>query len=314
MSVKVRELKEHFDFDVLCGDEKALNREITIADPNRAGLELAGFFAYSQPKRIVILGDKEIEYIKTMTSEQKKKSFDFITGEKTPLILVTNHHECPVELLDIAKEKNFPILRSNQRTSRMTTNLVSYLDERLAKIDSLHGVLLNIYGKGVMIRGESGMGKSEVALDLVRRGHQLISDDLIDCYLIHNEIIGYPPKLLEGFIELRGIGIINIRKLYGSSSTLPRKKVDFVIELTSWDNAQEYDRVGIEDQKYECILGIEIPKIILPIRGGRSMATIIESAVTNIVLQEEGYNSARDFEQRVLSLIETQKSESEGDK
>lgn len=305
----VKEFVDYFSFEIVHGNKESLKRQIQIADTNRPGLELAGFFDYSQPKRIVVLGDKEMEYIKTMSDEQQRESFEFLTGELTPLLIISKSHECPPILAEIAYRKNFPIIRSKQQTSRLIINIVSYLDEKLAKIDSLHGVLLSIYGKGVFIRGESGMGKSEVALDLVRRGHQLISDDLVDCYLIHNEIVGYPPKLLEGFIELRGIGIVNIRKLYGTSSTLPKKKINFVIELQSWDQNAEYDRVGIEATKYENILGIDIPKIVLPLRGGRSMATIIESAVTNIVLKEEGYDSAKDFENRVLSFIEKQKGE-----
>lgn len=309
-AITVKEFVEHFNFEIVHGNKESLKRKIQIADTNRAGLELAGFFDYSQPKRIVVLGDKEVEYIKTMTQEEKYRSFEFLTGDETPLLIISKNHECPGVLSEIAYRKNFPILRSKQQTSRLVINIVSYLDEKLADIDSLHGVLLSIYGKGVLIRGESGMGKSEVALDLVRRGHQLISDDLVDCYLIHNEIIGYPPKLLEGgFIELRGIGIVNVRKLYGSSCTLPKTKVDFVIELKSWDSSAEYDRVGIEETKYEEILSVEIPKIILPLRGGRSMATIIESAVTNIVLKEEGYDSAKEFENRVLSFIGNQKGE-----
>lgn len=308
-SITVKEFSEYFGFDVVHGNKESLKREITIADTNRAGLELAGFLDYSVPKRIVVLGDKEIEYIKTMSEEQQWRSFEFITSDETPVLIISKGHDCPPILAEIAYRKNFPILRTQLATSRLITNVVSYLDEKLATIMSLHGVLLSIYGKGVLLRGESGMGKSEVALDLVRRGHQLISDDLVDCYLIHNEIIGYPPELLEGFIELRGIGIVNIRKLYGNSSTLPKKKIDFVIELKTWDNNTEYDRVGIEETKYEEILGVDIPKITLPLRGGRSMPTIIESAVTNIVLKEEGYDSAKEFENRVLKFINERNGE-----
>lgn len=307
--IRVREFVDYFEFEIVHGNEESLKRKITIADTNRAGLELAGFFDYSQSKRIVVFGDKEIEYIKTMNEEAQRKSFEFLTADDTPLLIISKGHECPWILGEIAYRKNFPILRSQQATSRLITNIVSYLDEKLAKIKSLHGVLLSIYGKGVLIRGESGTGKSEVALDLIRRGHQLISDDLVDCYLIHNNIVGFPPKILEGFLELRGIGIVNIRKLYGTNSTLPKKTIDFIAELKYWDTGAEYDRVGIEDTKYEEILGVQIPKIILPIRGGRSMATIIESAVTNIVLKEEGYDSAKDFENRVLAFIESKKGE-----
>lgn len=312
--ISVQELVDYFDYTVLCGDEEALKkRQISIADTNRPGLELAGYFHYTQRKRIVVLGDKEIEYIKTMDIKSQTIAFDFLTSYDTPLIIISNSHECPSELLKIAKAKNFPIIRSKLPTSRMVINMVSFLDEKLAKSDALHGDLMSIFGKGVLIRGESGSGKSEVALDLIRRGHQLVSDDLVDCYQVHNRIIGKAPEILNGFLELRGIGIVNVNKMYGATATLPKANIDFVVELRQWDAKFDYDRVGIEETKYEEILDVQIPKIILPIRGGRTMANLIESAITNIVLKEEGYDSAKDFEKRCLDQIAGQQEEQEGE-
>ena len=305
--VTVKELAEYFDYTVICGNEESLQRHIGVADTNRPGLELAGYFHYTQKKRIVVLGDKEIEFIKLMNVQQQVVSFNFLTSNETPVIIITKKHECPAELKKIAERKNFPILRSNISTSRMIINTTSYLDERLAKSDALHGVLMSIFGKGVLIRGESGAGKSEVALDLVKKGHQLVSDDLVECYQIHNKIVGKPPRILEGFLELRGIGIVNINKLYGATATLEKSNVDFVVELKPWDPSFDYNRVGIEEQKYEQILDCQIPKIILPLRGGRSMANLIESAVSNIALREAGYDSAKDFENRCINTIEDKK-------
>ncbi len=301
--VKVKELIEEFNLEILSGDEKAFEREVLIADTNRPGLELAGYYDYTQLKRLVLLGDKEIEYIKTMSTAQKQSAFDFISSNGTPAIIIARKHECPEELLAITSKKNFPVLRTELQTGRITINLVSYLDERLARSDCFHGVLLSMYGKGVLIRGESGIGKSEVALELLRRGHQLVADDRVDCVQVHNKVYGKAPKILEGMLEIRGIGIIDVARMYGANTTLSKSEVDVVIELASWDNMITYDRVGIEATKYDDFLGVEIPKIILPVREGRSMGIVIESAVSNIILKENGFDSAKEFEQRVLDYI-----------
>lgn len=305
--VIVRSLKEDLHLEQITGDEKALEREITLADTNRPGLELAGYFDFSQSKRILILGDKEIAYIKTMNEKQQDKSFDFITHETTPAIIISKSHRCPDKLMEIADKKNFPILISANLTTRVIVDVVSYLDEALADYQCLHGGLLNIYGKGVLIKGESGVGKSEIALDLIKRGHQLIADDRVDCYRIHNRIVAESPELLRGMLEIRGIGIINVSRMFGASSVLDKGNIDFVVSLEKWDSSQDYDRVGIEDKKYENIMDVDIPKICLPVREGRSMAAIIESAVTNFALTQKGMDSAKEFEQRVLDYIEKNK-------
>ena len=184
--VKVRTLVENFDFIQITGDDASLERPIVIADTNRPGLELAGYFENSQQKRLVILGDKEIAYIATMSVHKQRKSFDFITNEQTPAIIVTKGHKCPDVLKRYAKRKNFPIFLSSSPTYRLIVDIVAFLDEQLATSMCIHGGLLSIYGKGVLIRGESGMGKSEIALELIKRGHLLVADDRVDCYRIHN--------------------------------------------------------------------------------------------------------------------------------
>lgn len=304
--VTVKEMKKYFNFEQITGDEHSLNREIVIADTNRPGLELAGYFDYSQKKRIIVLGDKEIEYIKIMAEVAQRKSFDFLTSLETPMIIISKKHDCPKLLRDIAIQKNFPILRSIQKTSQLIANMISYLDERLAPMDCYHAVLLSINGKGVLICGESGIGKSEVALELIRRGHQLVADDRVDCYQIHNNIVGMAPAILRGFLELRGVGVIDVERMYGANSTLPRANIDVVVELKPWDMNANYDRVGIEETKYKTILDVQIPKITLPVREGRSMGIVIESAVANIVLKEKGFDSGKEFEERVLQSIKLQ--------
>ena len=307
--VKVRTLVENFDFIQITGDDASLERPIVIADTNRPGLELAGYFENSQQKRLVILGDKEIAYIATMSVHKQRKSFDFITNEQTPAIIVTKGHKCPDVLKRYAKRKNFPIFLSSSPTYRLIVDIVAFLDEQLATSMCIHGGLLSIYGKGVLIRGESGMGKSEIALELIKRGHLLVADDRVDCYRIHNKIVGKAPELLREMLEIRGIGVINVSRMFGVSSVLPKAEINFQVNLEPWKADQDYDRVGFEEKKHENILGIDIPKIVVPVREGRSMAVIIESAVTNYMLSVMGMDSAKEFEQRVLDYIEKNKNE-----
>lgn len=306
-AIPVRCLNDNFDFIQICGNDLSLDRPIEIADTNRPGLELAGYFDHSQAKRLVILGDKEIAYIATLSEKKQRKAFNFITDEKTPAIIISKDHECPLLLKRIAKRKNFPIFISTSPTSRLIVDIVAFLDEQLATSDTLHGGLINIYGKGVLIRGESGMGKSEIALELIKRGHLLVADDRVDCFRIHNKIVGKAPELLSGMLEIRGIGIINVQRMFGVSSVIPKSEVHLEICLEKWQDGADYDRVGIEEKKYDSILGVDIPKIVIPVREGRSMAVIIESAVTNFNLSEMGMDSAKEFEQRVLDYIEKNK-------
>lgn len=307
--VKVKTLVDAFAFTQITGDEKSLQRPIVIADTNRPGLELAGYFENSQLKRIVVLGDKEIGYINTMSTAKQRKSFSFITSEETPAIIITKEHECPAVLKRCAKRKNFPIFLSTSPTYRLIVDIVAFLDEQLATSLCVHGGLLSIYGKGVLIRGESGMGKSEIALELIKRGHLLVADDRVDCYRIHNKIVGKAPELLREMLEIRGIGVINVSRMFGVNSVLPKTEINFQVNLEAWNTDKDYDRVGIEEKKHENILGIDVPKIVVPVREGRSMAVIIESAVANFMLSEMGLDSAKEFEKRVLDYIEKNKNE-----
>ena len=309
--VTVKEFADYFQFEQLTGDEQSLRRSIELTDTNRPGLELAGFFDYSQAKRLVILGDKEIAYIATMSEQSQKRSFDFLTGEETPAIVITRGHECPQILRECALEKNFPVFCCEEKTNHTIVNIITWLDERLAKSVSVHGELLIIYGIGVMICGESGMGKSEIALELIKRGHQLVADDRVDCYRIHNHLVGRSPQLLEGMLELRGVGVINIARMYGVGAVAHKANVDIQITLEEFDPRAHYDRVGIEEKKMVSILDVDVPKITIPVREGRSMGVIIESAVTNYMLAKDGLDSAKEFEQRVLEFIEKNKEESD---
>lgn len=306
--VTVKDLKEKLKYIQITGDEEALNRDIVVADTNRPGLELTGYFLHSQRERIVILGNKEMCYIDSMSNEAQFSSFEFLTQDQTPCIIITHGAECPPRLKEIAQRKNFPVLSTKEETYRCIIDSVTYLDECLAPITSMHGVLVQIFGKGVLLTGESGMGKSEIALELIKKGHLLIADDRVDCFLVHKEIVGQSPTVLKEMLEIRGIGIINVAKMFGVSSVLDKTRIDLNIHLEQWHADKDYDRVGIEEKKCMEILGVSIPKLEIPVKEGRSMAVIIESAVTNYLLSSVGQNSAKEFEERILKYIESNKN------
>lgn len=301
--VAVKEIKEFFDYEQITGDEKSLERWVVVPDVNRPGLELSGYTKLTEPRRVVIIGNKEQEYIEEMSEELQRERYKLITDALTPCIVISRNFDCPPILKEVAESVNFPIFKTDGPTFRVMADLITLLDEKLAPMDTLHGVLMSIYGVGVLITGESGMGKSEIALELIKRGHVLITDDRVDVKRVHNVIKGTSPELLEGMLEIRGIGIIDVAKMFGASALLKVFNVDYVIKLEKFNDKSDYMRVGNEDTQYLDILGLDIPTITLPVREGRSMAVIVESAVTNYRLREEGFNSAKEFENRVLEYI-----------
>lgn len=302
--VMIRELVEYFKFEQVTGNEDSLNRWVIVPDLNRPGLELAGFTKENETKRIIILGDKELAYIDTLDEEVQEQRFHNITDAYTPMIVLSRNREVPRVLRKIADEVNFPIFKSDLPSYRLMVDLVTFLDEKLAPFDNVHGGLLSVYGKGVLIMGESGMGKSEIALELIRRGHVLVADDRVDISRIHNTLVGKSPELLVGMLEIRGIGIIDVSKMFGASSLITKDNIDVVIKLEKYDSSKNYARVGIEEDEYTNILDIDVPTIILPVKEGRSMAVLVESAVTNFALKQAGFNSAKEFDEKVMRYIE----------
>ncbi len=303
-SVTIQEIVDHFGYEHLVGNEDSLKRWVVVPDVNRPGLELTGFYEHTEPRRILIIGAKEESYLATLDEETQRKRFENIMDGFTPALILTMSRECPKVLKEVAEKRNFPILRSPQPTFRVMTDLITFLDSKLAPQDTLHGVLLNVYGKGVLIVGESGMGKSEIALELIRRGHLLVADDRVDVARIHNKITGKAPELLDGMLEIRGIGIIDVEKMFGGASLLEETEIHLVIHLEKFVHGKEYKRVGNEEEQVYPILDLNIPMIVLPVKEGRSMGVLIEAVVTNFRLKERGFNSAKEFEKKVLDHIE----------
>lgn len=302
-------LAKRFNFVQITGNQEARQREITVANTNRPGLELAGFYRKEEPKRIVILGNKEIAYIKTLDDLTQALRFDHITKDETPMLLIANGHPCPKALFEIAGRKNFPVFLSAMETAEVIIAIATYLDDYLAPRESIHGVLMNVYGRGVMITGKSGIGKSELALELIQRGHSLVADDRVDIRVIKGKIHGTAPELLRELLEIRGIGVIDVTKLFGLRSYLESDVIDFVVELTSWDDTKNYLRTGVEEQEYTNYLGVDIPLLEFPVREGRYLAVLVEAAVSDFLLKQRGIFSSQLFDERVRSFMKRQAGE-----
>lgn len=303
-SIKVKNLLKPSLFTQITGDEESTEREIYVAEINRPGFELAGFFKHSDFRRVILIGEKEIAFIDEMSRESQLACFAKLINDETPCIIIAKGYPCPDLLKNIAMKRNFPVFLTNQPTGRVSIDLTSALDEALAAETLMHGVFLSIYGKGVIIRGDSGIGKSEIALELIRRGHLLIADDAIELYHIGQHIVGKAPDVLKNLLEIRGVGVIDVSKMFGVSSIVQRDNVDLIIQLERWLPSREYTRIGVEeDDVYEDILSVSIPKVVVPVTGGRSMSVIIEAAVMNMQLKESGFDSSKEFVNRILENI-----------
>ncbi len=312
--VFVKDLKETFNLLQVSGDEESLKRWIIVPDVNRPGLELSGYVRSNDLKRVNILGNKELEYLKAIeNSETLSARYNTITDAYTPCIIISEGNECPSKLLEIAQAKNFPIFISQDKTYRLVVQLIAYLDEKLAPNDTFHGVMMNIYGIGVMLKGESGIGKSELALELIKRGHMLVADDRVDIYRVHNDLICRAPELLENVLELRGVGVIDVTYLYGTTSTLKQTNLDLIIELVPFDANRITDRIGANDRKTINILGLDKPLMEIPVKEGRSMGVIVESAVANYRLIMNGVDTAKMFEEKVAAYIQARNQNKENE-
>jgi HPr kinase/phosphorylase len=301
--VKIRVLVEDLHLNQISGNDEALERWVITADVNRPGLELSGYIDEREKKRVIILGNKELGYIDTLSEELQFKRFEALTDSYTPCIIISSNRPCPINLLTVAKQKNFPIFLSDKSSSQLMIDLIGCLERHLAPKDHVHGVLLNIYGRGVLIEGVSGVGKSEIALELIKKGHILIADDLVDVCRIQNKLRGMAPPILYGMLEVRGIGIIDAIKMFGAWSVMPEAQIDFIIHLEKWDYSKSHERSFIDEDVSDEVLGVQVPAINIPVREGRSMAIIIEAAVINYNLKLMGIDSNQAFDSRVKEFI-----------
>lgn len=302
-TVKVIDLVNALQLEIITGDEEALQREIKISDISRPGLELTGYFTYYSYNRIQLFGSKEITFAQRMLPEERLMVMRRMCAPEIPAFVISRGLEVPKELIQAGDEAGIPVLRSSVSTSRLLGQLSSFLDSKLAVRESVHGVLVDVYGLGVLIQGSSGIGKSETALELIKRGHRLIADDRVDVYKQDDlTLIGEPPKILEHLIEIRGIGIIDVMNLFGASAVRGSMQVQLAVYLEAWEKDKKYDRLGSENVTVE-IGDVAIPQIRIPVKTGRNVAIIIEVAAMNFRAKTMGFDATKKFEERLSLLI-----------
>jgi HPr kinase/phosphorylase len=278
MAVTIEELIENFHLEILVEGDKG--KLINVSDINRPGLQIAGFYEYFDSVRVQLLGMAEWSFLDCMETELRKKRLKKYLKLDTPCVIITRNLEPHKEFIKAAEENGRWVLRTKLISTRFISKLTNYLDTRLAPETRLHGVLVDVYGIGILLSGESGIGKSECALELIKRGHRLIADDAVDIKEIDGVLLGSCPYITSGMLEVRGMGIIDIPAIYGMSSVLNTKTISLLISLNLWNDSEEYDRLGI-DNEFTNILNVPVRKITLPIRPGRNIAVIIEAAAAN---------------------------------
>jgi HPr kinase/phosphorylase len=304
MTVKVRGLYEDNRAKLelsLATDDGTLEREITRPDIERPGLALAGYFDVFPSERVLLLGHTENSYLATLPPESRRGVFDRLTCEcGVPCFVVTRGYDPPAELIERASDSGIPVITSPAQTQQVATVLSYYLHEALAPVEKIHGVLVDINGVGVLILGKAGIGKSECALDLLARGHRLVADDVVEVRVRFNTVlIGSSPENVREYMEIRGIGIINVRHLFGVNAVRDQKRIELVVQIRQWDGSYNYDRVGL-DTVYREILGIRIPQIVIPAIPGKNLGTIVELAAASHLLRRRGYNPARELDSQLL--------------
>ena len=308
----VQELEQnreyHLELTLMAG-RKGLKNKITHSQVQKMGLALTGFVQFINPERVQVVGNTEMTYFKTLTSEMQEKVIHQICNLPLSCLVITRALEIPELLLREADEKGIPLFRTDLRSFDFIDRATKFLEEKLASTSSLHGVLMDIYGVGVLILGKSGIGKSECALDLILRGHRLVADDMVHIQKRSpSSVIGSGFEVIQHHMEIRGLGIINIRSLFGVEAIREKKKVELVLELMEWDTHREYDRLGFEEEKFS-ILGVELPMLRIPVTPARNLTTIIEVAVRNHLLKGMGYDSALEFEKKLLRKMEERRGE-----
>lgn len=287
---------------VLAGANSTSKRSVTSERIQKLGLALAGFSHYIHRGRIQIVGQSEILYLSQLEKEKKLEALGHLDFDKISCILITKSLEPPAELREIAVENEIPILQTPLVSSKTISLVTNFLQEKLAPQITLHGVLLGIYNIGVLILGESGIGKSECALDLITRGHLLISDDAVLIRKIGNRLDGKSPELTYEHLEIRGLGIINIRDLFGISAVGKHKRIELCIKLKKWNEVENIERIGLEIQE-EKIFGVKIPQVVLPVSSGRNISTLVETAVRVHLLRRQGFDAAQKLIEKHTALI-----------
>lgn len=300
--IRIKDFVSKLNLEQLNATQRS-EMDINVTDINRPGMQFCGFYEYFAHERPQVIGKVEMTYLESLEPEHRQQVLEKYMSYPIPCIVVCWGMNPPREMLQIATERDIPIFQSKHKTTRFTFQAITYLNRELAPHVTRHGVLVDVYGVGILLTGESGVGKSEVALELVRRGHQLCADDVVDiCRVADDRLIGECPEMVRHFMEIRGIGIIDIRAMYGVGSVVLSKSIDMVIHMEKWDEKKEYDRLGLKEETVS-ILDVSVPYQLMPVRPGRNLAIIVEVAARNYSLKRMGYSAAHELDRRLNALI-----------
>ena len=297
--VTLTEMVQKMNLKNLTPNVELVGKEVNIPDVNRPALQLAGFFEHFDSDRVQIIGYVEYTYLQTLTEERKTEIYEKMLKRKVPCVVFSRSLPPEESFLRIAQERDVTVFSTEKKTSSFMSELIRWLNVKLAPCISIHGVLVDVYGVGVLIMGESGIGKSEAALELIKRGHRLVTDDVVEIRKVSDEtLVGSAPDITKHFIELRGIGIVDVKSMFGVQSVRETQNIDLVITLEDWSRDKEYDRLGLEEE-YTEFLGNKVVCHSIPIRPGRNLAIIVESAAVNHRQKQMGYNAAQELYKRV---------------
>ena len=293
-TVLLSELASEFKLDFFYRSTDFDKIHVTVDDISRPGLHLAGFFDHYEPMRVYVCGTVETAYLQKLTSEERIIIFDHFLSYKCPALIFARGFEPMPECLEMAKKYDVTVLGTKDTTSYIVSSLITYLKSSLAPRVTRHGVLVEIYGEGILINGDSGIGKSETAIELLKRGHRLVADDAVEIRRVSNSLYGTAPEIIRHYIEIRGVGVIDVQQLFGMGAVQFDTEIDLVIQLEQWEDGKFYDRLGLGEEKYT-MLDVSLPIVTIPVRPGRNLAGIVEIATMKNRQMKYGYNAARDF-------------------
>ncbi len=301
MKVDIKAFTDQLNLTTLSPSSKT-EWDLYSADLNRPGLQLSGFYEYFAYERPQVIGLVEMSYLASLPKDVLRKRLETYFSYDLPCVIVCRKMTPPQELIELARARDIPVFGTDRQTTTFSVSAITYLSRCLAPRSSMHGVLLDVYGVGILITGDSGAGKSEAALELIKRGHQLVADDRVDIVKVaDNMLIGESPATIRHLMEIRGIGVIDIKAMFGIGAVLTTKSIDLVIQLENWKEDKAYERLGLTDT-YTTIMDVDIAKILMPVRPGRNLAIIIEVAARNFSLKRMGYSAARELDQRINDL------------
>lgn len=302
-SVKLSKVIDEFDLEVLKLPDQAENIDITCSRVNRPGLQIIGFYDYYEQARLQIIGKVENMYLSKMTKKERMAKLDDFFKTTPAGVIYTSSLPVEPEVVKLAEKYRVPLLRTSKSTSDFMAALIAFLNIELGPRITRHGVLVEVYGEGILLLGDSGVGKSETAIELLKRGHRLIADDAVEIRRVSaTTLVGRAPEIIRHYVELRGIGIVDVRRLFGMGSVKETEKIDLVINLEPWQDGKMYDRLGLDEQTTD-ILGINVPSIVLPVCPGRNLSVVIEVAAMNNRQKRMGYNTAAEFNKRLMESM-----------